>query len=234
MFISLTIMERECRLNSCFLCRYCLPQWKDLVALKRTTLVFKKGKKIFREGDPVKGIFFVYEGIVKVSASWEERRELILRFAKAGDVLGYRGFGGNLLYPITATALEDCKLCFIDTEFLESSLVANPYLTYQLMQVYAHELQKAEKRMRDLAHMEVRERIAFALFEISKAFGTDDNKFISLAISRQDIASFAGTSYETVFKFLTALSNNNIISTSGKNIRINDPEALQAFAKAPQ
>jgi CRP/FNR family transcriptional regulator len=179
----------------------------------------------------VKGIFFIYEGSVKVSMNWGEQKELILRFAKAGDVLGHRGFGGDLSYPISATALEDCKLCFIDNSILESSLIANASLCYQLMQVYAQELQKAEKRMRDLVHMEVKGRIVLSLFEILDAFGIGEDGYIALPISRQDIAYYAGTSYETVFKFFTELSGKNILITSGKNIKINDREALQAFLK---
>lgn len=223
------MQQSNCRENQCFLCKNALPQWRDLIAIKKKTLSFRKGKKIFREGDSVEGIFFIYKGSVKIAKNWGDDKELIIRFAKAGNVLGHRGFGGDLLYPISATAMEDCEVCFIDTDFLESSLIANSSLTYQLMQVYASDLQKAEKRMRDLVHREVKERIVLALFEIAEVFGTGEDDFIAVPISRQDIASYAGTSYETVFKFFTELSGKNILTTSGKNIRINDRKALEAF-----
>ena len=225
------MQQGDCHLNLCFLCKHSLPQWRSLIANKKSTLKFKKGKRIFSEGDPVHGIFFVYEGSVKVSKNWGEQKELILRFAKEGDVLGHRGFGGDLLYPISATALEDCKVCFIDNDFLELCLIANTSLTYQFMQVYATELQKAEKRMRDLVHRDVKERIVLALFEIAEAFGIGEDDYLALPITRQDIASYAGTTYETVFKFFTALSGKNILTTSGKSIRINDRKALQAVLK---
>jgi CRP-like cAMP-binding protein len=219
----------SCSLDKCFLCTHCLPQWKNLVALHKETMVFKKGKKIFREGDPVQGIFFVYEGTIKVSMNWDGQKELIIRFARPGDVLGHRGFGGRLFYPISATALEDCKVCFIDNDFLETSLKANTELTYQLMQLYASELQKAEKRMRDLAHREVKGRIALTVLELADTFGTGEDQYIAVPISRQDIASYAGTTYETVFKFFTELSNKNILSTAGKSLKIDDREALKSF-----
>jgi len=79
--------------------------------------------------------------------------------------------------------------------------------------------------------MEVKGRIVLALFEIIDAFGTDENGYISLQISRQDIASYAGTTYETVFKFFTELTGKGILSTSGKSIKINDLKALQFFIK---
>jgi CRP/FNR family transcriptional regulator len=145
--------------------------------------------------------------------------------------LGFRGLGGEKVYPISATALEDCTLCFIDNEFLELSLIANGTLTYQLLQLYAAELQKTEKRMRDLVLREVKDRIVLALVEISEAFGTGEDDYLALPISRQDIASYAGTTYETVFKFFTELSAKNILTTSGKQIRINDHKALQELIK---
>lgn len=225
------MQKEDCLLDRCFLCRHSLPAWKSLIALKKDTIFLKKGKKIFREGDPVKGIFFINEGSVKVTMNWGDQKELILRFAKAGDVLGHRGFGGDLLYPISATALEDCKACFIDNSFLETSLTVNTTFSFQLMQVFAQELQKAERRMRDLVHMEVKGRIVLALFEIADKFGTDEDGYIALPINRQDIASFAGTTYETVFKFFSELLVKEILSTSGKSIRINDPKALQSFIK---
>jgi CRP/FNR family transcriptional regulator len=223
------MQQESCQADPCFLCQHCLPEWKSLNLIRKKNFQFKKGQKIFREGDPVDGMFFITEGSVKIAKRWGDQKELIIRFAKKGDVLGHRGFGGDLFYPITATALEDCRLCFVDNAYLETSLIANSSLAYQFMQLYAKELQKAEKRMRDLVHMEARGRIVQALFEIDEVFGTGDDDYLALPISRQDIASYAGTTYETVFKFFTDLSGKNILNTSGKNIKINDRSSLQSF-----
>lgn len=219
----------SCNLSNCFLCSSCIPEWKEAIAVNKKTLIFKKGKKIFSEGDKVNGIFFLYSGSVKVHKLWMANKEIILRFATQGDILGHRGIGGDDLYPISATALEDTSVCFITNQFLEASLKTNHELTYKLMHFYATELQKAEKRMRDLAHMEVKGRIADALLEIASLYGFSHDKFIAASITRQDISSYAGTTYETVFKFFTELTNSNIISTSGKNIKINKPEQLRKF-----
>jgi CRP/FNR family transcriptional regulator len=218
------MLALPCNLNDCFLCQHCIPEWKEVIALKKTTLVIKKGKALFHEGEKVKGIFFLYKGYAKVHKQWKGQKDLILRFAAPGDILGHRGLGGTDHYPVTATALEDSQLCYIPNDFLESSLKANPNLTYQLMHFYAAELQRTEQRMRDMVHMEVKGRVAGALLEIAE---------LPLTITRQDIASYAGTTYETVFKFFTELTKGKIISTSGKNIRINDPARLKKYITAP-
>jgi CRP-like cAMP-binding protein len=218
-----------CGLDRCFLCKHCLPSWKQLIAIKKTTRVFKRGKKIFTEGDPVTGIFFMNEGSVKISKNWGGNKDLIIRFAKGGDIVGHRGFGSELVYPVTATALEDSVVCFIENELLDSTLLTNTAFTYHFMQEYAKELQRAEKRMWDLVHREVRERIIMALFEIADAFGTMDNNFIAIPITRQDIAAYAGSSYETVFKLFSDLTAKSILTTVGKNIKINDRSALEAM-----
>ena len=223
--------EPGCDLNSCFLCNNCLPSWKELIAVKKTTRSYKKGRKIFAEGELVKGIYFMNRGSVKISKNWGGHKDIIIRFAKAGDLLGHRGFGAELVYPVTATALEDSVVCFIDNELLESSLQTNISFTYQLMREYAKELQRAEKRMWDLVHREVKERIILALFEIADAFGTIEDDFIAIPITRQDIAAYAGSSYETVFKFFSELSAANKLTTVGKNIKINDRASLEAMLK---
>ncbi len=222
--------EIPCSLDRCFLCRHCMPEWKEVTAQYRKTLTFRKGKSLFEQGEPVKGIFFIYSGAVKIHAPWGDGREMIIRWAKAGDIAGLRGLGGNAIFPISATALEDTTACFITNEFLELSLKANPSLTYKLMHFYATELQAAEKRMRDLTHMEVKGRIAGALLDIARIFGTNKEGFLGLTLTRQDIAAYAGTTYETVFKFFTELTAAGVITTSGKDIRIDQPEQLTRLA----
>jgi CRP/FNR family transcriptional regulator len=207
-----------------------MPEWKEVTALHRKTVNFRKGKPLFEQGTPVKGIFFIYSGAVKIHAPWGDGREMIIRWAKAGDIAGLRGLGGNTVFPISATALEDTVACFISNEFLELSLKANPSLTYTLMHFYATELQKAERRMRDLTHMEVKGRIAGALLDIERIFGKNAAGFLGLTLTRQDIAAYAGTTYETVFKFFNELTSTGVITTSGKDIRINQPDRLTELA----
>ena len=222
--------DTPCNLDHCFLCRHCMPEWKEVTALHRKTIVFRKGKSLFEQGSPVKGICFIYSGAVKIHAPWGDGREMIIRWAKTGDIAGLRGLGGNAVFPISATALEDTTACFIGNDFLELSLKANPSLTYTLMHFYATELQAAERRMRDLTHMDVKGRIAGALLDIAKTFGTNKEGFLGLTLTRQDIAAYAGTTYETVFKFFTELTAADVITTSGKDIRINQPERLKQLA----
>lgn len=223
------MQKKDCDLQSCFLCRYCIPEWKDAIAVKKTTFGFKKGQQIFTGGQKVKGIFFINSGAVKVHKQWGAQKELILRFGKTGDILGHRGMGSQAIYPVGASALEDTKVCYIDNDMLEATLKVDPSLMHRFMLFYANELQKAEKRMRDLAHMEVKGRIALALLEIDEQFGHDPENYIALALNRQDIASYAGTTYETIFKFFTELTLQKIISISGKRIKINNPQRLRGF-----
>ena len=199
---------------------------------KERNIFFRKGEVVFTEGEQVKGIYFVYNGVVKISKKWGPEKQLILRFAKPGDILGHRGLGGELTYPISGTAITTAKLCYIQSDFLEATLKTNNSFTYQLLQVYAAELRKAERRTRDLAHRDVKGRIALVLLELQNLFGLDGENFITLALSRQDIASFAGTSYETVFKFFTELEETGIVTTSGKKIRVNKLASLNHFVQA--
>jgi CRP/FNR family transcriptional regulator len=201
-------------------------EWRPLIGLNKETRLIRKGKAVFKEGDPVEGIYFMYHGWVKIHKEWTHPKELILRFAGAGDIIGHRGLGDKRNYPVSATALEDSTVCFVTEEFLESCLRANPGLTYRLMQFYAAELQKAERRMRDLVHMETKGRIAGALQEITDKFGRNREGFIAMPVSRQDIASYAGTTYETLFKVLNEMKKDKIISTSGKFIKIKSETKL--------
>jgi len=223
-----------CDLTRCFLCRNCIPEWKELIALKKRTLAVKKGKTLFREGEKVEGIFFLYSGAVKIHAPWTDGREMIFRFARGGEIAGHRGLwggpDGEALYPITATALEDTTACFITNDLLEASLKANPSLSYTLMHFYAAELQKAEKRVRDLTHMEVKGRIANALLDIEGIFGQGPNGEIGMNLTRQDIAAYAGTTYETVFKLFNELIGQGMIVTAGKEIRILQEGRLKQLA----
>ena len=65
-----------CNLNDCFLCQHCIPEWKEVIAIKKITLSVKKGKAIFSIGSKGfdlasivmlgGGIFLIYKSVREI------------------------------------------------------------------------------------------------------------------------------------------------------------------------
>lgn len=219
--------KHDCDLKSCFFCTNCLPDWLPAVDVHRQTLHYKKGEIIFTEGEPVKGIYFVYQGKVKVHKQWGDK-ELIIRFANKGQIFGHRGLGNETNYPVSATAIEPTAACFIEIDFFFSSLKVNYGFLYNLMMFFADELQESERRMRNLAHMPVRGRLAQALLALQAKFGCTAEGFINIHLSRQDIASYVGSTYETIFRLMNEFIGEGLVQANGKDILIIDETKLKA------
>jgi len=220
------MIKNECDLKSCFLCRFCLNDWLPAVAANRENISVKKGQLLFKEGDPVKGIYFIYSGAVKVHKRWGSEKELILRFARQGDIVGHMALGRDTVYPVSATAVEAGIVCYVGMDFFESTLNINNKLARQLVFVLANDLQESEKRMRNLAHMPVKGRVAQALLTLSSQFGTTADGYINIELTRQDLSSFTGAAYESLFRVMNELMEEGTITTKGKSISITNEHAL--------
>jgi CRP-like cAMP-binding protein len=215
-----------CNLQSCFLCTRCLKEWIPAIDAHRKTIHIKKGGQLFREGDAVEGIYFIYEGKVKVHKQWGPDKELIVRIAGQGAIVGHRGLGKSSVYPISATALEPVTVCYINLDFFQSTLKVNHDFTRELMLFFAEELQESERNMRNLAHMTVKGRVAQSLLMLEEKFGSTTDGFINITLSRQDLASLAGTTYETIFRIMTDFVQEALVSVENKKIALLNKERL--------
>ncbi|WP_419701636.1 Crp/Fnr family transcriptional regulator [Mucilaginibacter sp. NFX135] len=224
-------IQNICDVESCFLCKNSLTEWRPAISAHKTTYKVKKGEVIFKEGDPVTGIYFVNSGSVKVYKKWDKDKELIVRFAREGSLFGHRGLGKGGFYPISAAALQPTVVCYVDIAFFEATMKVNPSFTYQLLMFLTEELKQSERKMRNLAHMSVKGRVAEALISLQNQFGTTAEGFINIDLSRQDLASYAGATYETVFRMMNELVNEKLISLSGKSIRLTNHQELLKLAQ---
>jgi len=212
--------NNNCDLKTCFMCQLTLKEWHPAIESHKRNFIAKKGEVIIKEGDPVSGVYFVTSGNVKVHKQWGDK-ELILRFANDGAIIGHRGISSSIsTYPISATALETTKLCFVDIDFFKTTIKVNQEFAYGLLMFYADELHASEKKMRNLALMSVKGRLAVAILGLRDQFGLDAEGFLNLALSRQDLAAFTGATYETVFRTMNELLVEKLIVVSGKQIGI--------------
>jgi CRP-like cAMP-binding protein len=218
--------NKSCDLQTCFMCQLSLKEWHPAIANNKQNFIVKKGEVIFREDDPVTGVYFVTSGNVKVHKKWGDK-ELILRFANNGAILGHRGITSELsTYPISATALETTTICFVSIDFFKSTLKVNHDFAYWMLLFYADELNASEKKMRNLALMSVKSRLAVAILNLKTQFGINSEQCLNLELSRQDLAAYTGATYETVFRTMNELVAENLIVLKGKMIGILDEQGL--------
>ena len=212
----------------------CLPEWLPAIEANRQLYQYKKGEQLFAEGDAVKGMYFVQSGVVKVHKQWDADKELIIRFAKSGDIAGHRGLGVDDVYPVSATALENVVVSYFDMPFFNATLKVNHDFLYKLLMFFAAELKVSERKMRNLAHMPVKARVAQTFLNLYLQFGVNEEGNIAFQLARQDIASYAGTTYETVFRIINDMIAENLLEVAGKNIRLTDVKAMESLVLAAQ
>ena len=198
----LTCVDSNCFIKSCY------PDWIFRIMKTKSETKYKKGEYIFRVRDHVKGLFFVKNGKIKVVSTGLNGKEQIVRLAGNGHILGHRGFGGKSkeVYPVSAIALEDSVICFVDNDTIYEAFYMNTQFVIELMMFYSKELRAMEVRMKYMAQMTVRERIAFSLLYLKDVFGYESSEQeLNANISRADIAALSGTNKEQVIRNLTEL-----------------------------
>lgn len=224
-----TISCTTCKNRHCFI-KQCSPEWINIIDDNKNQNNYKKGEHIIREGNPVQGIYFIHTGKVKVITTGLNGKHQIVRLANDGHILGHKGFEGDV-YPIGAIAMDDSLICFVENETLDDMFMSNPKFTYTLMMFYSHELRKLEQRIKNIAQMNTREKVAEALLYLIEIFGLDEHQELNTLLSREDIAAIAGTNAEQIIRQLTIFENEKIIAKKGKKIIILKQEELNKIIR---
>ena len=187
---------------------------------------------MFREGTYPRGLFCIHEGHIKLVRSGSDGREQIIRFAGAGDAIGYASLVTAEPYALSAVAVDPSAVCFVPAELVWKFVKDNSEFTLQIMQSLSHELMATEHRVVELAQKSVRERVAEALLVLKETFGTEaDGETINTPLSRGEIANIVGTAPESLIRMLAELRGDKIIETSGRSIRLKNLQALARAAK---
>ncbi|MFZ4713192.1 MAG: Crp/Fnr family transcriptional regulator [Bacteriovoracaceae bacterium] len=204
----------------------------DDVSKHKVTNTYKKGHTLFFQGNPPFGLYCINSGKIKVSKIGSDGKESIVRIAGAGDVLGHRSLFSDENYTATATAIEEATICFIDKQYINDVLKAQPTVAMQLIQRLSREMGAAEAHSAAMFQKNVRERLAELFLTLNKSYGVRENGRLKLDIilTREEIASMVGTASETVIRFITEFKDEGLIEQEGKTIYILNEEKMVDFA----
>ena len=188
----------------------------------------KKGDNIFEEGQNLDGIYCVKKGNSKLFKMNENGKDQIVRIVSKGELLGQRSILANEPTNLNARAINDMEVCFVPKSHLSELHQNKGYIEESLIHL-AEELKKSNNKTIDMAQKSVKQRIAKTILHLDN-YGCDDKGYIKLVLSREEISSVVGTAKESCIRALSLMKKDNLISFSGKKIKILNREKLQQIS----
>lgn len=219
-------------------CEQCIiKQFNSLKALTKDELVrisgcktsrtVKKGEVIFEEGEVLNGVYCIKDGICKLTKLSANGKDQIVKMVVKGDLLGQRSIVSNERSNLQATALNDMEVCFIPKAEILADLHKNPDFTFDVLKDMANDLREADDIIVNMAQKSVRQRLAETLIYINDSFGVNPDGTLSILLSREDFANIVGTATESAIRVLSQFKKEGLISTIGKQIKIENIEGLR-------
>ncbi len=202
----------------------------DRISSRKTILSFKKGDVIFEEGEHIKGVFCIRQGICKISKIGVNGKDQIINFIGKGNLLGQRSVICNESTNLKATAMTGMSVCFIPKQEIINDLEDNPKFSMEMLRHMANDLKEADNVIVDMAQKSVKQRLAETLLFIKNHFGEGEEGRLNLVLSREDYANIVGTATESAIRILSQYKKEGLISTLGKQIKIEDEDGLKRKA----
>lgn len=202
----------------------------EILDYEKACNLYKRGDIVYHEGHRGNGVYCVNRGILKLYKTGQDGREQIIRFAKAGDLIGFRSILSDEISCTSAKVLEDAILCFIPSKIFLNLAKENPDFSMHLIKLSCKELGEANKYILDLAQKSLRERVAEILLLLNETFEVDAENFLNISLTREEVANIVGTATESVIRQLSDLKKDGYIDIKGRKIKILDIDVLKKIS----
>ncbi|WP_431134333.1 Crp/Fnr family transcriptional regulator [Psychroserpens mesophilus] len=198
----------------------------EILKSNRSTLIYKTGDHIFKEGEKPQGVYRIIKGKVKKMSQTNFGSQHIFYLCKELEYLGYHAVLSKELYADSAIALVDCELEFIPEAAFLKAVDLSHLLSQHLLQNLSHEFRVYINATKLLAKHTVRERTALNLLILEIKFRKGSQKNTEIIINRDDLASMVGTAKESVVRMLKDFKEESLITTKRSSIFIEDYDGL--------
>ena len=216
----------KCSITTGALFRHLTLDEVNLINYEKEFRKYKRGEILYNEGSRISGFYCIHSGIIKVFKTGFDGKEQIIRFAKPGDIIAYRSVLSNETACTSARVIEDCQVCFIPSDILISLVKTNSTFALELLKLACEELGEANSYITDIAQKTVRERLAEILLLLVEDFGLDDQNYLKISLTREELANIVGTATESVIRLLSEFKSDRLVELNGRRIRILDKKGL--------
>jgi CRP/FNR family transcriptional regulator len=173
----------------------------------------------------------VNKGLIKLTKISPEGKEQIVRLLFPGDFFGLFSLLKNESHYLNAESVgSSTVICYIEKKDFLKTMEMNAELSYRFLLAVNDRLYESDESVGFLGLMEVEQRLARALILFHDKMNATNGTF-TLPITKKDLASFIGTTPESVSRKLLSFMSQKLISMDGRRqIQILELDLLKQVA----
>jgi CRP/FNR family transcriptional regulator, cyclic AMP receptor protein len=201
----------------------------DRILGEATLIRASAGTTLYHPGDPV-GLHLVVGGLIRVALASPEGRQVTVRYARRGEVLGSPIVVAGAV-PVTAHAVTDAAVARTPPELLTALARNDSRVALWLAEELSRRVRGLLDELARNTFFPVRARIARHLLDLASS---QRGTALEAQVSQQELADAVGTVREVVTRTLGALRTEGLLETERDRIRIIDPHGLATSADTPR
>jgi CRP-like cAMP-binding protein len=193
---------------------------------------FAAGTHITREGEPADSLFVIERGLVRVSRTSRQGRELVLGLLGAGAMIGELGvLEASGTQTADAMAVEATSCVALGRDDLRALVRATPELGLRLLATLVDQIRSKDDELAEVAFLDLPGRLAHKLLQLAERHGEPvaGGVRISVRVPQGELAAMTGSSRENVNRTLARFVTSGAVAIDRGSITILDPDALRAL-----
>jgi CRP/FNR family transcriptional regulator len=197
------------------------------VAVPRT---FPKGSRVFHEGDASDACYIVRDGEVRVTREHSDGRAITLATLGPGEIVGELAMLDGEVRSASVEALSDVELVALAARDMRGLLERNPAITAKLVVALTKRVRETNERVAQQSFQTVPSRVAGVLSQLVADEGEVPGRDgITIRMTQADLAQLAGTSRESVSRFLAMLERANVVRVGRGRVTVLEPSRLRSY-----
>jgi CRP/FNR family transcriptional regulator len=196
---------------------------------------FPSGTRVFHEGDNSDACYIVKSGVFRVTQEHSDGRAITLATFHSGEIFGELAMLDGDKRSASAEALSDGELLALPAGDVRGLLSRHPEIALKLVAGLVRRLRAANVRISRQSFQTVPSRVAGILSQLSREAqdgGSPDangDGEVTIRMNQTDLAQLAGTSRESVSRFLADLERSGVVRSGRGRVTILDPAKLHNY-----
>ena len=193
---------------------------------------FPAGTRVFHEGDSSDACYIVSEGSFRVTREHSDGRAITLATLGPGEIFGELAMLDGDKRSASAESITDGTLLALPANDVRSLLARNPEIALKLVAGLVRRLRAANARLSRQSFQTVPSRVAGILLQLSRDSQPADGEGeveVTIRMNQTDLAQLAGTSRESVSRFLAELERAGVVRSGRGRVTVLQPQKLRNY-----